>query len=749
MFKDVNFQVNNIDDKINYLEKETKLIKNKDLNRKDLYKNKKKQIKGNISKNRINEEDIYFEQMITELIKDFKEINKRDEKNILNEINELKTTISKRDDNLNKKELNNLIVLKEKNKNADKNIINNLNIKIHIHILYIISKGNLKNTELLDYIENDIYFIDPKYESIIYRPLYVLKYVLNGIDLKTLDDKFFEKWQKINLLKKYSFTKNNSQKIIINKLNYLKYLGNLLKLLNFQNEKSNLVNLLSKKIKYLMKTYTKEECPNFILDMSYLIKTLDDNGNSILFMKNIIDKEKKESQVIIDIFLYLISKYPISNDAVSYIFSYFFQYNNLYTLVDNLSVNKLIDQFLYNITQKNDNSNLFFNSHSYLFIYIVIKQLIQNNLNLEVNNLEKIKNNLEYIKENNNSYIALINNSNNDALNEIIISIFENKFNSYFDSISSLSDEDLEEYFPHYFEYLNIYNKENPTSIFLDKSLEIFKSCLDFLERIFISRIENKKVQFNNEHICQLYCISYIKMYLYKCIYFNHNMNQYFSGFDEIIKTIEGSNKNNFRKIIKIYVFKIFFYLLNNNYKDFVNYHYPNHQIAFFEEFKEKFSQKNESMLNYYLLPNGEEYKKYQEELEIFESYRFNDFNNSVKKFKSFIENNGIDIFYTISSNIIISNLALRNSNEYLNYSSFINNLFDIKLKIPQITKNLFLLFSNNETFNKIIEPKLLNEEGKEINSTSFEILLYALRICLQTSNIQKPQGLLYSELTY
>ena len=173
MFKDVNFQVNNIDDKINYLEKETKLIKNKDLNRKDLYKNKKKQIKGNISKNRINEEDIYFEQMITELIKDFKEINKRDEKNILNEINELKTTISKRDDNLNKKELNNLIVLKEKNKNADKNIINNLNIKIHIHILYIISKGNLKNTELLDYIENDIYFIDPKYESIIYRPLYV------------------------------------------------------------------------------------------------------------------------------------------------------------------------------------------------------------------------------------------------------------------------------------------------------------------------------------------------------------------------------------------------------------------------------------------------------------------------------------------------------------------------------------------------------------------------------------------------
>ena len=74
---------------------------------------------------------------------------------------------------------------------------------------------------------------------------------------------------------------------------------------------------LSKNIKDLMKTYTKEECPNFILDKSYLIKILDDN-DSILFMKNIIEKEKKESQFIIDIFLYLISKYPFSNDAVSY-----------------------------------------------------------------------------------------------------------------------------------------------------------------------------------------------------------------------------------------------------------------------------------------------------------------------------------------------------------------------------------------------------------------------------------------------
>ncbi len=42
-----------------------------------------------------------------------------------------------------------------------------------------------------------------------------------------------------------------------------------------------------------------------------------------------------------------------------------------------------------------------------------------------------------------------------------------------------------------------------------------------------------------------------------------------------------------------------------------------------FEEFKDKFNEKKETMLNYYLRPNGEELKKF-EELEFFESYKFN-----------------------------------------------------------------------------------------------------------------------------
>ena len=361
---------------------------------------------------------------------------------------------------------------------------------------------------------------------------------------------------------------------------------------------------------------------------------------------------------------------------------------------------------------------------------------------------EYICNTIDDIKNNNKPYLESISNTNNDCLNEIIISIFENQFNSYFDSIPKLNEEELEKFFGQYSES----KKKNPTCLLLDKNLELFKICLNFLEGIYNNKKDKKNEKINNELICQLYCIAFVKIYLFKTIYFNHYKNQEFTGFNEVYKAIEGNAKNNFRRIIKIYVFKIFFYLLNNNYQDFKNYHYPNHDIKFFEEFRDKFEEKIEAMLNYYLLPRGEEYIKYKEEVDKFESDRFGDFSNGTKQFKDYIEKHGIDIFYTISSNIIISNLALPNyvtdSNEYSKYSSFAKNLFNNQLKLPEISKKLFLLFSNDETFNKIMTPKLLKDEGLvKIDLASFEILLYSLRLCIQTANTNNPNGFFYSEL--
>ena len=505
------------------------------------------------------------------------------------------------------------------------------------------------------------------------------------------------------------------------------------------------LRLVNELIIFSKEVFTIQE---FLLIEEKLNNVNKSNINNILNILNIISDHTKFTNILIADE----SKYQDLSNNVQKLYDFLLENlgntNNFIELILNVFVNeikklkngeyrkKLVEIIL-------NNPNLI--SKSYEFISIIIKTLIDNSVDSIMDNLDNIKNNKD-------SYIILINNANNDALNEIIISIFENQFNSYFDSISSLSENDLEENFPEYLNYKKDHDNSNPCLILLDKSLDIFKSCLNLLEEIFNNRREKKEGNIKNEHICQLYCISYIKMYIYKCIYFNHTRNQDFTKFDQIVKAIEGTAKNSYRKMIKLYVFKIFFYLLNNNYHDFSNYHYPNHQISFFEEFKDKFNERKEAMLNYYLFPNGEEFKKYQEELEKFESYKFNDFNNPIKEFKEYIEKNGIDIYYTISSNLIISNLALKNyvadNNEYAKYSSFTKNLFNNLTNVPEITKKLFLLFSNDEEFNKTMKPKLLDDEGlKEINSTSFEMLLYALRICLQTSNTQKPEGLLYSEL--
>jgi len=64
--------------------------------------------------------------------------------------------------------------------------------------------------------------------------------------------------------------------------------------------------------------------------------------------------------------------------------------------------------------------------NSYNFFSIFLNSLITNQVDSIINNITKLKS---------NDNLYLINKSNNNALNELIISIFEKHFNSYFNSI--------------------------------------------------------------------------------------------------------------------------------------------------------------------------------------------------------------------------------------------------------------------------------------------------------------------------
>ena len=422
---------------------------------------------------------------------------------------------------------------------------------------------------------------------------------------------------------------------------------------------------------------------------------------------------------------------------------------------------------------------------SYPFLFIIIGYEVTYEISENENN--SIKENLGNLE--NSINIELINNINNDILDQIILSIFENIFNLYFNSIECLDDELLENQFDIYYKYKKERNEENKAYSLLGLSLELFKDYLIYLEEIF----NNKNQKKNNQHICMLYCVAYVKMYLFKSIYYIHKYNQNFFHFNEINNAIIGNAKNKFRKFIKIYVFKIYFYLNNSYYYNIDNYNYSNEGITFSEEFRQSFNENKEAMLNYYFLPFEEnEYKKYSSLSNIFDNERVNKYSSPIATISNLIEQNGIDIYFDISTNIIISNLCMKNylnSLEYKNYSSFTKHLFEQKLNTSKITKELFLLFSIEEKFKKIILPKIIQKEYKEeninqqdeknkeeeqneeeeknkeeeqkeegeknkekiinkkISPKNLEILLYSLRFCIETSNIKNYQNFLYSQL--
>ena len=394
-----------------------------------------------------------------------------------------------------------------------------------------------------------------------------------------------------------------------------------------------------------------------------------------------------------------------------------------------------------------NNPNLL--SKSYPFISVIIRNLIDNNL-------DKFFNNLDNLKKCNNLYISLMNKLNDDVLNEIIINIFDNHFNLYFESItkiSNLSKENSKKYFSKYYKCNEDYEK-HAIYILFGENLKLFEKCLNFLDEIYNNSTNGNNI-INNEILCKLYCISYIKIYLNKFVYLNHNYNNYMDidfNMNEITDVLKGNKSNNSRKIIKLYLFKIFFHLLNQNYYNFVNYHYANHGITLLKEFEEIKLEKKESALNYYLMPKENEIQDFRKVNDEFEICLFDDFNkrisiNKIKTFMKFkdyfkdnIEQKGIDNYYIISTNLILSKIFLfyvNNSIGYKEFSSFSIDLFNEELKIKDITKNLILLFSSKDKYNNIIESKLKNQLTFDDDLISFEMLLYSLRICLQTNSYE------------
>ena len=210
----------------------------------------------------------------------------------------------------------------DKSLNYDKLAIK---FKIHNTGLQIIEKGELKNEEFLNFIENeDIYFKDKIYEGKGFRPIAALK----GIDLEKADEKFFDRWEKSNIFKIYAFNDYEFKKALIDKVDDMKDFGKLLKLFNYKDNKKcdhNTISLLREKFKNIIKTYKIEACPNFIKDVSLFIYMNDKNQQDMnKLIQNTMERYIKSIQTLTDIYIHLASNYKdVSKNVVDCITNYF------------------------------------------------------------------------------------------------------------------------------------------------------------------------------------------------------------------------------------------------------------------------------------------------------------------------------------------------------------------------------------------------------------------------------------------
>lgn len=249
--------------------------------------------------------------------------------------------------------------------------------------------------------------------------------------------------------------------------------------------------------------------------------------------------------------------------------------------------------------------------------------------------------------------------------------------------------------------YINIYfseisgnEKEKIFKITNGLSLKYLKKSLNFLNNIY----ENNK-KYKNEYLGILFASSYIKIYLIKFIdiIMNDEEKQLIENFPEIIEILDISNKNDFRKVLKLYILKLIKKKLGS-YEKLKSFNFNDLIIN-----NANFENEDNTEMLYQIIPFNK-LNIYKEELK-----NFINIINETKNYKSHINLNKIDlsfieIYMIISINKIIIPFYEKDSNKKLleNFkkeSNLILSLFPLEEKTEKLKKILELLFFSKFSF--------------------------------------------------
>eukprot|EP00833_Pecoramyces_ruminatium_P010610 jgi/Orpsp1_1/1184642/evm.model.c7180000090364.1 len=299
----------------------------------------------------------------------------------------------------------------------------------------------------------------------------------------------------------------------------------------------------------------------------------------------------------------------------------------------------------------------------------------------------------ELNKSKNNSILLFLNNSNNILLDEVLLSLFDEKFENYF----NLKNSDEEKIF--------------------NQSLQIFKNCVYYIEKL------NCRITINNK-LAILYCISYIKYYCYHLSKIIYNDKENLDLID-IYEFLNG--KSEFRKIIKIYILKVLNKIFIKNYKSLIEY--IESKELFNVDFD--FTEKVPCSLNYLFLQNNsiENYKKLREVYVL----------SKIEKFKSedeilkLLNEKSLLNFYDLIINEELSNIIKKQFNQdyYRNLCRFLSYII-CKMDLSKLSENILSIYYNYNSINKEINFI------QSLSLSDYEILLYSHKFSFICS-LSKP----------
>ena len=457
-------------------------------------------------------------------------------------------------------------------KSLPKNKVDLSELKIILKFLVKQNEENLKANENLESVANIINWVETYSIEITYilKTYIMLRNYLNHINYK--DEKntikkrtiyeqmeIFIKDETINYGKDENFQEYTSRvnKALFNGFESIlkiitstkelyserKGKNEISELLNMNKEILNQMNKFNLNLKLSSKELlTLQEIIEIINGLNIDDKFTSNNLNKIIEYfseseeNNLVENFEKFFKYLEEIF----KKKDSYHKIISIVFKNEFIKNN-----NDVEFKKKITEI---ITSKND--------------YILnCNQLLKIILDFDIRP-SKIKDNLNTILEDKNLLQIINNNCNNEFLEQIIFNIYDFLFMQYFTKtknllegyIKSKTNEEDTQLFEKLVNAIKKKDKDDNTGIIFNLSFDLFGICVNFLDEL--NHGEGKNI-----NLAKLYSISYIKAYLNQLVKFSSNEKslQRMGSIEEIIKLIKDKN-NNFRKVIKIYIIKLFFY---------------------------------------------------------------------------------------------------------------------------------------------------------------------------------------------